>query len=103
MRALDAATGKTIWEYTYDASTAGLESVVGRRAALDAIDRRRPPVRGEQPHAALGASTRRRGKLLWSHDVIKEFGAPQDDRGYSPSPIAYRETVIIPAGGTGSR
>ena len=46
----------------------------------------------------LFAIDKNTGKVLWSHDVMKEFGAPQDDRGYSPSPIAYRDTVIIPRG-----
>jgi outer membrane protein assembly factor BamB len=48
---------------------------------------------------AIDAST---GKLLWSHDLLKEFGAPLDDRGYSASAIAYKDTIIVPAGGPGS-
>jgi outer membrane protein assembly factor BamB len=50
----------------------------------------------------LFALDKNTGKILWQHDVIKEFGAPQDDRGYSPAPIAYRNTIIVPAGGQGS-
>ena len=41
------------------------------------------------------------GKLIWSHDLIKEFGAPPPGRGYSASPIQYQNTVIVPGGGSG--
>jgi outer membrane protein assembly factor BamB len=96
--ALDAATGKTIWEYTYDAATTGLNLEEG------AGPHSTPLIVGDllfttSSRLQLFAIDKNTGKLLWSHDVIKEFGAPQDDRGYSPSPIAYRDTVIIPAGG----
>ena len=98
--AMDAATGKTIWEHTYDSSTSGL--------ALEY---------GAGPHAtplivgntlfAIGSRTelfaldKNSGKVLWQHNLVKEFGAEQDDRGFAPSPIAYRETIIIPTGAKG--
>jgi outer membrane protein assembly factor BamB len=96
--ALDAATGKTIWEYTYDAPTTGLNLSEG------AGPHSTPLIVGDllfttSSRLQLFAIDKNTGTLLWSHDAIKEFGAPQDDRGYSPSPIAYRDTVIIPAGG----
>ena len=99
--ALDAATGKTIWEYTYDASTTGLNLSEG------AGPHSTPLIVGDllfttSSRLQLFAIDKNSGKLIWSHDVIKEFGAPQDDRGYSPSPIAYRDNVIVPAGGKGS-
>ena len=47
----------------------------------------------------LFAIDKQTGKRAWAHDMVKEFGAEQDDRGYSPSPIAYRDTVIVLAGG----
>jgi outer membrane protein assembly factor BamB len=48
------------------------------------------------------ALDKQNGRLIWTHDFLKEYGARQDDRGYSPSPLAYRDTVIVPAGGPGA-
>jgi len=39
------------------------------------------------------------GKLLWSHDFIKEYHAPEPGRGYSCSPLAYKDTLIVTVGG----
>jgi outer membrane protein assembly factor BamB len=96
--AIDAAKGTTLWEYSFESPTDGLNFsegagphstplivsnllfAVGSRAQLFALDKQT-------------------GKLVWSHDLIKEYGASTDDRGYSPSPIAYGSHVIVPAGG----
>jgi outer membrane protein assembly factor BamB len=96
--ALDAATGKTIWEHTYDASTAGQDLEFG------AGPHSTPLIAGNRLFAMssriqLFALDKQSGKLLWSHDLIGEYGAAPEGRGYAPSPIAYRDTVIVPAGG----
>jgi outer membrane protein assembly factor BamB len=39
------------------------------------------------------------GKPIWSHDLYKDFGAIFRNRGYSASPLAYRDTIILTAGG----
>jgi len=96
--AFDAASGRTLWEHTYDSPTSGLNLSEG------AGPHSTPLIVGDRLFAigtrmelfALDKST---GKVLWQHDAIKEFGARQDDRGYSPAPIAYRDTVIVPVGG----
>ena len=47
------------------------------------------------------------GRLLWSHDLVEEFGAPPlllrpvVTSGYGCSPIAYRDFVICSVGGPG--
>lgn len=99
--ALDASTGNTLWEYTYDAPTTGLNLSEG------AGPHSTPLIVGNLLFAAssrsqLFALDKNTGKVIWSHDLVKQFGASQDDRGYSPSPIAYRDTVIVPAGGPGA-
>ena len=96
--AFDAATGKTVWEYTYGSATGDLNLSEG------AGPHSTPLIIGNLLFTASSRSEvfaldKSSGKLVWSHDLVKEFGAPQDDRGYSPSPIAYRDTVIMPAGG----
>jgi outer membrane protein assembly factor BamB len=95
---LDAATGKTIWEHTYPASTDGVNFEYG------AGPHSTPLIAGDRLFAAstrkeLFALDKTTGKVLWSHDFMKEYGASPLGRGFSPSPIAYRETVILPSGG----
>jgi outer membrane protein assembly factor BamB len=90
-----------VWEYGYDATTAGLDLSEG------AGPHSTPLVVGNMLFAMssrtqIVALDKGSGKLVWTHDLVKEFGAAQDDRGYSPSPIAYGDTVIVPAGGPGA-
>jgi len=99
--AIDAANGRTLWEYSYEAATTGLDLSEG------AGPHSTPLVVGNLLFAAssrtqIFALDKQNGKVIWTHDLIKEYGAAQDDRGYSPSPIAYRDTVIVPAGGPGA-
>ena len=55
----------------------------------------------------LFAFDKRSGKVLWSHDLIKEFNAPEllirpvVKDGYGCSPIAFRDTIICSVGGPG--
>ena len=79
--AIDPASGKTIWEHSYDAPTAGLDFEFG------AGPHSTPLVAGNRVYAmstlkqlfALDAAT---GKVVWSHDLMKEYGAPAPGRGY---------------------
>jgi outer membrane protein assembly factor BamB len=41
------------------------------------------------------------GKLRWSHNLYQEFHGTFFDRGYAPSPVAYRGMVIMKVGGQG--
>jgi outer membrane protein assembly factor BamB len=49
----------------------------------------------------LSALDRASGKVLWRQELWKTHGGAFRDVGYSPSPIAYRDTVILPVGGKG--
>ena len=94
--AFDAATGKTIWEHTFDSSTSGLNLSEG------AGPHSTPLIVGNTLFAIgsrmeLFALDKTTGKVLWHHNVIKEYGGKDDDRGYSPSPLAYKETILVPA------
>ena len=96
--ALDAATGKTIWEFTYAAPTDGVDFSEG------AGPHATPLIAGTRVYATssrreLFALEKAGGKLLWSHDFIKEYGAPSPNRGDSCSPLAYDGTVIVTLGG----
>src|ERR1041384_6830096 len=78
---LDAATGKTLWEYGYDAP----------------FSKEYDMSNGPGPHATPLVA----GELVWSHDLIKEFDGTLRVNGYSCSPLAYKNTVVMQVGGTG--
>jgi outer membrane protein assembly factor BamB len=102
--ALDAATGKTLWEYTYPSALADFSFGAGPHST--------PLVVGSRlftfgTNKQLHAFDVRTGKVLWSHDLVKAFNAPTllirpvVKAGYGCSPIAYRDTIICSVGGPG--
>jgi outer membrane protein assembly factor BamB len=98
--ALDAATGRTIWEHKYPGTTSGLNLEYG------AGPHSTPLIVGDRLFAVgsrkeLFALDKKTGRVVWSHDLPKAFGAPLADRGYAPSPVAFGNTVILPVGGRG--
>lgn len=99
--ALKAATGETVWEVARPAPfwdglrpehgpgphatplvTGGRVYTVGIRGLLLCID-------------AASAD------VLWSRDLWHEYGSEPGNRGYSSSPMAHGDTVILPVGGEG--
>jgi outer membrane protein assembly factor BamB len=100
--ALDAATGKTLWEYAYDAPFSpdySMENGTGPHAT--------PLVAGGRVFVAgatgrLHALDAATGKLLWKHDLLGEFQGTLRVNGYACSPTAYRDTVIMQVGGAGN-
>jgi outer membrane protein assembly factor BamB len=98
--ALDAATGKTIWEFTYPAPADGLDFSQG------AGPHSTPLISGNRIYATstrkeLFALDKTTGARLWSHDFMKEYGAPPPGRGYTCSPILDNGTIIVSVGGPG--
>ena len=99
--ALAADTGKTIWEYKYDApSPAGMdyEYGVGPHST--------PLLVGDQLFTVgatgkIFALDKKTGKVAWTHDLWTQYGGTKMGRGYSCSPIAYKNTVILTLGGQG--
>ena len=96
--ALDAATGKTIWTFSYPAPTDGVDFSEGTGPHAT------PLIVGNRIYAAssrreLFALDKTTGKRIWSHDFIKEYGAPSPGRGYSCSPLAFGSTLIVTLGG----
>jgi outer membrane protein assembly factor BamB len=99
--ALDAETGKTLWEYAYDAPFSAeysMENGPGPHAT--------PTVAGGRVFTAgatgkLHALDARTGKLLWAHDLMSEYKGTVRTNGFACSPLAYRDTVIMQVGGQG--
>ncbi|HJP93296.1 MAG TPA: PQQ-binding-like beta-propeller repeat protein [Pyrinomonadaceae bacterium] len=100
--ALDAATGKTLWEYSYAAPFSPQYDMSN----------------GPGPHATplvsndlvftsgatgkLHCLDKKSGKVLWSHDLLTEFHGTLRVNGYSCSPIAYKDEIVMMVGGPGS-
>jgi outer membrane protein assembly factor BamB len=99
---LDAATGKTVWEYSY-AAPFSPEYDMSHGAGPHAT----PLVTGNFVFAS-GATgkfhclDKKTGKVLWSHDLINEFHGTVRVNGYSCSPLAYKDKVVMMVGGPAS-
>jgi len=96
--ALDAASGKTLWEFKYPAPTTGIQFDQGLGPHST------PLIAGTRLFAMssrseLFAIDKATGKRIWTHDLVKEFNAPLTARGYSGSPILYNGTIIVTMGG----
>jgi outer membrane protein assembly factor BamB len=102
--ALDAATGKTLWEHKYPSPLEDFSFGAGPHST--------PLLVGERlftlgTNKQLFAFDKRSGKVLWSRDLIKDFGAPPllirpvVKVGYGCSLVAYRDTVLCSVGGPG--
>jgi outer membrane protein assembly factor BamB len=101
MAALDAATGKTIWEYEYENpfTNAYSEGVGPGPYAM-------PQVVGDRVITASGTGKiysldKKTGKPKWSHDLYNEFHASHLEFGFSCHALPYKDTLIYQAGGAG--
>ncbi|MBC7925640.1 MAG: PQQ-binding-like beta-propeller repeat protein [Bryobacteraceae bacterium] len=99
--ALDASSGKTVWETAIDAPHASgmnIEAGPGPHSTPVIVEDRLfvTTVIGH-----LVALDRKTGKRLWSHDLWKEYKGNLLDRGYSSSPLPYKDGLIVPVGGAG--
>jgi len=96
VRCLDAATGKAIWVHTYDVVYpeygANPDHPFGP-AATPVIADGKIYTYGRMSHLfCLDAITSR---VLWSHDLPKEYETKEDLRGPNCSPIVESNLVII--------
>lgn len=97
--ALDAATGKTLWERPYQAPiTVNMSRAPGPRAT--------PLVLGNFVYTTgatgwLHCLDKRTGKVVWAHDLYNEFKGYVQDEYYAASPLAYKDTLIVPVGAAG--
>ncbi len=99
--ALDAATGKTRWEYEYDNPFANAYSE-GAGPGPYAM----PQVVGDRLVTAsstgkIHSLDKKTGKVVWSHNLYAEFHATKLQFGYSCHALPYKDTLIYLAGGEG--
>jgi outer membrane protein assembly factor BamB len=102
--ALDAASGKTLWEHKYASKLQDFDRGAGPHGTPLLVGERLFTIGTNKELHALDART---GRVLWAHDLVKEFGAPSllirpvVKAGYGCSPLAYRDTIICFVGGPG--
>lgn len=93
---LDVETGKTIWSYSYGWPYDGGGLYPGPRST--------PTISGgnvyfASPQGVVGCVTAKSGELVWSVDVLQQFGGHGAEFGYSASPLVVDGLVILPVGG----
>ena len=98
--ALAPQTGKTLWEHRYQAPPVpkmDLEYGPGPHST--------PLIAGDLVYT-VGATGKmfaldlKTGRVVWSHDLWQELQGQTMGRGYSPSPIFYKDSIIVPLGGS---
>ncbi len=99
--ALSAADGKTIWEHKHEAPFTEEQAQFGPGPHAT------PLIVGDRIYtvgtrAVLHCLDKKTGQPLWSHDLVKEFSGNDMGRGYSSSPMAYKNTLIVQVGGAGN-
>lgn len=94
--ALDAKTGKTLWEYKYDVPwTKDLQMEFGSGPYST------PLLVGDKLFsigctAKLFCLNKNTGKMIWSKDLHQEYKADLLMRGYGSSPLAYNGNILLP-------
>jgi outer membrane protein assembly factor BamB len=102
--AMDAATGKTLWEHKYPSRREDFSFGAGPHSTPIIVGDRLFTIGTNKQMFAFDKKT---GKVLWSRDFIKDFNShellirPVVKTGYGCSPIAYRDTIICSVGGPG--
>ena len=99
--ALDAETGKTLWEHTTPMT---FQSDVAREMGNGPYSA--PLIAGNRLFTTgvagrLQSLDKKTGKVLWTQQLWADHGGSHLMYGYSASPIAFRQLVIVPVGGRG--
>ncbi|UCE60522.1 MAG: PQQ-like beta-propeller repeat protein [Phycisphaerales bacterium] len=103
--ALDATNGNTLWEHSNKSPLLSRDDSGWGGQGPNST----PLIVGGRLYT-IGSSgvlhcfDKSNGEVTWEHDLLEEFDvSPNNHVGYSPSPIAYERTLIIPLGGPRSR
>jgi outer membrane protein assembly factor BamB len=99
--AIDADTGATLWEQRDP-----VETKPAMRMEHGPGPHSTPLLAGGRLFTAgvtgrLQALDPKTGEVLWARELWDELGGKVMDRGYSCSPLAWRDTVVVAVGGSG--
>jgi len=98
--ALDAGTGKSVWEYSTPMTFRSDATEMGNGPYAT------PLVAGDRVFTAgvngrLQCLDKKTGKMMWTQMLWADHGGTQLMYGYASSPIAFRDLVIVPVGAKG--
>ncbi len=102
--ALDAATGETLWEYSYPSDVQDFGQGAGPHATPLLVNGRLFTIGTNKELHVFDPAT---GEVLWSRNFVSDFGAPpllirsMIKSGYGASPLAWGDTIIMQVGGPG--
>ena len=103
--ALEPATGRTLWEHRYPAPITAKQDNTHRKYG---VGPQATPVLTREGVVTIGWNgnllclKKDTGEVLWSHDLARDFGSTSMGRGFSSSPVVYRDLVLCLVGGPGS-
>jgi outer membrane protein assembly factor BamB len=97
--ALDAADGRTLWEQRYAA-----KHYENQTQQFGGGPNATPLIVGDRLitvgfTSLLHGLDKASGKIVWSHDLVADFGAKKQDFGYAASPLFHEGNVIVLVGG----
>jgi len=100
--AANAEDGKTLWEYTTPMTFQSDAPEMGNGPYAT------PLIVGDRVFTAgvagrLQCLEKKTGKLLWTQQLWTDHHGSRLMYGYASSPIAFRDMIIVPVGGSGKR
>ncbi len=98
--AADAATGKTLWEYGTPSSFQSAYQEPGNGPYATPLVLAGGIVTAGVT-GRIECRARKDGALLWKQDLWTQHGGTRLDYGYSSSPLAWRDLIVVPCGGQG--
>ncbi len=96
---LKADTGETKWEYKY---AAPIPEIMEKQFGLG--PNATPSIAGGRIYT-LGVSgmlhclEQSTGKVIWSHDLVKDYSVAVPHFGFASSPLVYKDRLIVAGGG----
>lgn len=100
--AITAETGELVWEREYNAP------LTDRIYTKHGSGPHATPLVTKDKVVTVGISgllhclDKQDGRILWLHDLMREYRGRPADCGYSATPVLFEDTVILPVGGTGN-
>lgn len=94
---LDPATGKKLWRFAYAVTYQD-------RYGFSAGPRASPVIDGDRVYT-VGVTARmhcldvKTGRVLWERDLMKDYAVPQYFFGYGPTPVVWKDRLIVNVGG----
>ena len=99
--ALDAKTGKTLWEHACESPlTENMVQFGGGPHTAPLVVGQRVFTTGA--NLDLHCFDTETGTVLWQRDLLEQFDLTVPTYGYAASPLAYKGAIVLPVGGSGA-